>query len=99
MKPQLTECGETDEGFVVRAITDAFGPQVVVTDPKLPQGEAILSQPLKSHSHAIQLGNLVVEKGLSTYNEWQRIPGTLFDFASALAIGASINAIATIESN
>jgi hypothetical protein len=61
---QLTECGEID-GCKIRAITDAAGPQVVVSGQK-----QLLSWPLGCHEDAVELGKLVSQNGIDWYDEW-----------------------------
>ena len=52
----LDKCGFTPNGLRVRAITDAMGAQVVVTNDSEPDNDSLLSEPLGDHSTAIELG-------------------------------------------
>jgi len=63
MKCELTECGHTNCGLRVRAITDAMGAQVVETDDSKPENDSLLSEPLDDHAAAVELGKIVVESG------------------------------------
>jgi len=84
MKCELTECGLTKGGLRVRAITDAAGSQVVVTDDKSPDGTHLLSKPLENHEACVTLGREVQHHGTRFYDDWQS-PLGLFEFACLFA--------------
>ena len=82
---ELDECGHTPDGLRVRAITDAMGAQVVVTNDLEPEKDSLLTKPLENHKTAIVLGKLVARKGISVYKGWRGPIGTIVEFAEVIA--------------
>lgn len=80
MQCKVTECGFTEGGLRVRAITDAAGSQVVVTDDQSPDGTHLLSKPLEDHISCVRLGVEVKRSGIDFYDEWTS-PLGLFEYA------------------
>ncbi len=80
----LDECGKTPDGLRVRAITDMMGAQVVVTDDDYPEKDSLLSEPLNSHTEAIELGKRVAEHGVGVYPSWRRPINSLSEFVDVL---------------
>lgn len=70
IKYEATECGYTNGGLRIRAITDTAGSQVVVTDDESPLGTHLLTKLLVNHEAAIALGSEVVVRGIDIYDGW-----------------------------
>ncbi|KKN91161.1 hypothetical protein LCGC14_0220270 [marine sediment metagenome] len=82
---ELNECGHTPDGLRVRAITDAMGAQVVVTNDLEPDKDSLLTKPLENHKTAIVLGESVARNGISVYEGWRGPIGTVFEFVEVMA--------------
>lgn len=67
-EPQVTECGEW-EGCKVQAITDAMGPQVVLTGAR-----ELLSPCQKNHAAAVDLANRLVAGEVVIDDKWESKP-------------------------
>lgn len=84
MQCELDECGTTQDGLRVRAITDCMGAQVVVTNDEKPDIDSLLSEPLIDHTAAIMLGRKVAEHGILVYDKWCGPISTMLELAQVV---------------
>lgn len=79
LKCELTECGATQNGLRVRAITDMMGSQVVITNDLRPDDDSLLSEPFDDHKRATIEGKRIAKEGAWTYDRWRWSVSTLFE--------------------
>lgn len=76
--------GTTTDGFVISAITDCLGSQVVV---RRNDRTCALSQPLNNHQAAVDEGKKALKEGAVVWNEWGGPVNSLLELAIAMREG------------